>query len=70
MSKKEAINQLDISTAKEILKWDLPKAKESDYVDSDILAIVRTHLRNKNMTPYEALENIKKRNSSMPKRIW
>jgi hypothetical protein len=70
MSKE--IDQLDLSTAQEIAKW-LPVSTDKtiySFPNVDLKARVRTYLRGNKLTPNEALEKIRKQNSSMPKRMF
>jgi hypothetical protein len=70
MSKE--IDQLDLSTAKEIDKWLIPSvSKENNGVSDNVLKTrVRTYLKVNKLTPYDALEKIRKQNSSLPKRVF
>lgn len=65
-------DQLDLTTAQEIDKWLIPSSdkREVNPPDNVLKTRVRTYLRDNKLTPYNALERIRKENSSMPKKIF
>lgn len=72
MSKE--IDQLDQSTAEYIWKWLLSEGAkriaEQYPINVREKTAVRNYLRHHKLTPYQALEKIRKQNSSMPSRIF
>jgi hypothetical protein len=69
---KNEIDNIELSTAKEIYDWLVPEALKvmAHEPDNVIKARARLFLREKKISPYDALEMVRKQRASMPKRIF
>jgi hypothetical protein len=66
MDSINSVDQLDLSTAKHIVKWLMPRLEGAQLTDTQAKTSARNFLRHHKLTPYEALERIRKQNSGMP----